>query len=226
MLPGGFLVRPRARKPLMLGTVPAAASMAYLALRMAWADHLSRATNSGSVASAASLALGDADLRLNLADAWLTWAASSRQFWAVLGSPGISASAPERIQASVVIGRNRSPRYLWVAFNGEQPETCAPLVQFVHVTPAASYDLLYQYHTSELPPASGLRWSAFDPRTGIDLTTASPWLSSPDWKTDEARFIAPAAGLVCVALICQRVHGAARIDGSVALRRVSMERRP
>ena len=126
----------------------------------------------------------------------------------------------------IVIGRNRSPRYLWVAFNGEQPETCAPLAQFVPVTAGANYSLRYEYHTAELPPASGLRWSVSDARTGIDLTAASPWLSSPDWKTDEVRFTAPAAGLVRVALTCQRLQGATRIEGSVALRHVSMERRP
>ncbi|MGA3039887.1 MAG: hypothetical protein ABSF54_03740 [Bryobacteraceae bacterium] len=126
----------------------------------------------------------------------------------------------------VTIGRNRSPRYLWVAFSGDQPESCAPLLQFVPVTPGASYSLRFEYHTSELPPASGLRWSIFDTRTGIDLASASPWLSSPDWKPDEVRFTAPAAGLVRLALTCQRLAGATRIEGSVALRHVSLERRP
>jgi hypothetical protein len=113
-----------------------------------------------------------------------------------------------------------------VAFNGEQPETCAPLVQFVPVTAGTSYRLRYEYHTAELPSASGLRWSVFDARKGIDLTAASPCLSSPDWKTEEVRFTAPAAGLVRVALTCRRVQGATRIEGSLALRHVSMERRP
>jgi len=128
--------------------------------------------------------------------------------------------------AGVSIGRNRSPRYLWVAFSGDQPETCAPLWQFAPVTPGASYSLRFEYHTSEIPPASGLRWSVSDARTGADLADAPPWLSSPDWKPAELRFTAPPAGLVRLALTCQRLPGATRIAGSIDLRHVSLERRP
>jgi tetratricopeptide (TPR) repeat protein len=127
--------------------------------------------------------------------------------------------------AGVTVGWNPSPRYLWVAFSGDQPETCAPLWQFVPVTPGASYRLGFDYHTSELPSASGLRWGVFNARTGIDLT-ASPWLSSPDWKHVEVRFTAPATGLAGLKLVCQRLVGATRIEGSVELRRLTLERGP
>jgi hypothetical protein len=126
----------------------------------------------------------------------------------------------------VTLGRNRSPLYLWVAFSGDQPETCTPLIQFVPVTPGARYGLRFEYHTSDLPPASGLRWSVFDARTGIDLATASPWLSNPEWKPAELHFTAPAAGLVRLTLTCQRLPGATRIQGSVGLRQLALERRP
>jgi len=125
----------------------------------------------------------------------------------------------------VTMGRNRSPLYLWVSFSGDQPETCAPLVQFVPVTPGANYSFRFEYHTSELPPASGLRWSVFEGRTDVDLAGAASWLSSPDWKPEELHFTAPAGGLVRLALTCQRLPGATRIDGSVELRHLAMERR-
>jgi tetratricopeptide (TPR) repeat protein len=128
--------------------------------------------------------------------------------------------------AGVTLGRNPSPPYLWVDFSGDQPEACAPLSQFVPVTPGAPYRLRFEYHTSELPPASGLRWSVFDARAGIDLAAASPWLSSPDWKPAELGFTAPSAGLVRLTLICRRLPGATRIKGSVGLRHLSLERRP
>jgi tetratricopeptide (TPR) repeat protein len=134
--------------------------------------------------------------------------------WRLAPAPGIT------------LGRNRSPRYLWVAFSGDQPETWTPLMQFVPVTPGATYRLRFEYHTSELPPASGLRWSVFDARTGSDLATASPWLSNPDWKPAELRFTAPASGLVRLTLTCQRLPGAMRIEGSLGLRQLSLERRP
>jgi hypothetical protein len=129
-------------------------------------------------------------------------------------------------QTGVAMGRNPSPRYLWIAFSGDQPEMCAPLMQFVPVMPGASYSLRFEYHTSELPPASGLRWSVFDARTGSDLAIGSPWLSSPDWKVAELRFAAPAGGLVRLTLTCQRLAGATRIEGSVELRNLSIGRRP
>jgi hypothetical protein len=128
--------------------------------------------------------------------------------------------------AGVTIGRNPSPPYLWVDFSGDQPETCAPLSQFVPLTPGAGYGLGFEYRTSEIPPASGLRWSVFDARTGVDLAAASPWLCNADWKRAELVFTAPAAGLVRLTLTCRRLPGATRIAGSAGLRLLSLERRP
>lgn len=125
----------------------------------------------------------------------------------------------------VTLGRNPSPPYLWIHFSGDQGETCAPLWQFVPVTSGASYRLRFEYHTSELPPASGLRWSVFDARTGVDLAAGSPWLSSLDWKPAELGFTAPATGLVRLTLTCRRLPGATRIEGSLRLRQLSLERR-
>lgn len=124
------------------------------------------------------------------------------------------------------IGRNRSPRYLWIAFNGDQPEVSVPLSRLAPVTPNVSYRLRFEYHTAELPAASGLHWNVFDGPTGIDLTSSSPFLFSMEWKPEEVCFRAPARGLVRLALTCQRVPGATRVQGSIALRHVSMERRP
>lgn len=128
------------------------------------------------------------------------------------------------ISPGVTVGRNPSPQYLWIALSGDQPESCTPLLQFVPLVPRAGYTLRFEYNTSELPPASGLRWSVFDAKTGIDLATDSPYLSSVDWKKDALHFKAPIGGLVRLTLICQRVPGSTRIEGSVALRRVWLER--
>src|ERR1017187_5547323 len=413
MQPAGTFARPPARKILILAAIPAMACLAYWPLRLAWADHLSSATDAETVARAVRLSPGDADLRLKLAaaqqaagadptaaleaaaaldhgnaDAWtrlgvgaemrgdlrtaesclLEAAHASRQFaprWALAnyyfrrgdrahfwpwareslligygdlnpvfrlcwhisqdagliferaiperravlnayvwflmqeGRLGVSEPAATKLAAlatiedqsilvswcnrqldagsvpaalegwntlcarhllpyapldrdrapltdggfaaasvgggfawrlaparGVTIGRNRSPRYLWVTFSGDQPESCAPLLQFVPVTPGAIYSLRFEYHTPKLPPDSGLRWSVFDARTGTDLAATSPWLSSPDWRPAELGFTAPAAGLVRLTLTCRRLPGARRIEGSVGLRHLSLERRP
>lgn len=128
--------------------------------------------------------------------------------------------------SGVSFGRNPSPRYVWFTFSGDQPEACAPLLQFVPVTPGASYRLRFEYQTSDLPSASGLRWAAFDARTGVDLTASSPWLASASWKGDEMRFTAPSAGLARVTLTCRRLPGAMRIQGTLELRGLSIERQP
>jgi hypothetical protein len=65
----------------------------------------------------------------------------------------------------------------------------------------------------------------FDARTGVDLAGASPGLSSADWKLEEVHFTAPAGGLVRLTLTCRRTAGATRIEGSLDLRGLSMERR-
>jgi hypothetical protein len=56
----------------------------------------------------------------------------------------------------------------------------------------------------------------------MELAAASPWLSNTDWKPEEVRFTAPDSGLVRLTLICQRVQGATRIEGSLELRRLAL----
>jgi hypothetical protein len=126
----------------------------------------------------------------------------------------------------VAAGVNRREHYLRVEFSGNQPENCAPVSQYVPVTPGAGYRLRFNYRTAEIPPASGLNWSVCDARTGIDRAEPSPWLASEEWKRDEVCFHASACGLVRVTLVCRRLSGQTRIAGSVELRGLSMERYP
>ena len=127
----------------------------------------------------------------------------------------------------VTWGTSPNPRYLWLTFSGDQPETCEPLTQFVPVMPGASYKLRFAYQTSQdIPAASGLRWTVYEARGGAALASSAGWLANPDWKTDEMRFTAPPDGLVRVALGDQRVPGTTRIEGTLELRGLSMERLP
>jgi len=128
--------------------------------------------------------------------------------------------------AGVAAGRNPSPRYLWFSFNGEQPEACEPLTQFVPLAPGARYRLRFAYRTSEIGEESGLCWRVFDARTGASLA-ASPRLSSMDWKNAELDFTtAPATVLARLTLTCLRLPGATRIEGGLSLRGLSVERLP
>lgn len=123
-------------------------------------------------------------------------------------------------------GISRSSRHFWFTFSGDQPEICTPLLQFVPVTPGAAYRFRFGYRTSRIPPASGLRWSVSDGLTGADLASDSPWLGSPDWKREEVNFTAPSGGLARLSVTCQRLPGSTRIEGSLELRGLSVERRP
>jgi hypothetical protein len=130
--------------------------------------------------------------------------------------------AIEGVSASI----NRQRHYLMVEFSGNQPETCQPIVKYVPVTAGAAYRLRFEYRTFDIAPASGLRWSVFDARTGVDTADRSPWLSSDEWKRDELKFRAPAAGVVRLTLMSQRLPGATRISGAMEMRGLSMERLP
>ncbi|MGO4880067.1 MAG: tetratricopeptide repeat protein [Bryobacteraceae bacterium] len=145
-------------------------------------------------------------------------------FAAPIGNAGFAWREPAT--PGVTIGQNESPPYLWVTFSGDQPETCAPLMQFVPVAPGASYRLKFEYRTLDLPSPSGLRLSVFNAPSGNDLVRGSPWLSSPDWQLSSLHFEVPAAGIVRVALTCQRQPGSTRIEGSLELRHVLLERAP
>ena len=125
----------------------------------------------------------------------------------------------------VACGRNTSPRYVWLSFSGAQPARYEPLSEYLVVAPGAHYRLRYLYRTSDWAPESGISWQVLDTAGGAQLIARSPWLSSPEWKTDETRFTAPASNpLVRLVLTYQSAPGATRIEGSVLLRRVELER--
>lgn len=121
---------------------------------------------------------------------------------------------------------DRRAACLRVEFGGNQPESCAPVLQYVPVTAGNEYWLGFEYRTTDIAPASGLAWDVLPARAGADAFASSPWLSSEDWKRGEVCFHAPASGLVRVALTYRRLLGTARIIGSVETRRMSLERRP
>jgi len=140
-------------------------------------------------------------------------------FAALSTNGGFAWRLPET--SGVTSGRNRTTAYLWVAFSGDQPETCAPLVQFIPTAPGATYKVRYEYRTAGLPSVSGLRWTVFDASTGAGLAVSS-WLAAADWRREEMSFSAPASGMVRLSLTCQRVPGATRLEGSLNLRRLSL----
>jgi hypothetical protein len=127
----------------------------------------------------------------------------------------------------VSCGRSAQGRYMWFSFSGTQPERCEPLSEYLALSPGGHYRLRFQYRTSDIAAQSGLRWQVQDIRTGARLAARSPWLSSPVWTDAEMLFTAEAAGgLARLILTYQSVPGTSRIEGSVLLSHLQLERLP
>jgi hypothetical protein len=135
--------------------------------------------------------------------------------WRIATVPGVSC------------GRSAQGRYMWFSFSGTQPERCEPLSEYLALSPGGHYRLRFQYRTSDIAAQSGLRWQVQDIRTGARLAARSPWLSSPVWTDAEMLFTAEAAGgLARLILTYQSVPGTSRIEGSVLLSHLQLERLP
>jgi hypothetical protein len=126
--------------------------------------------------------------------------------------------------AGVATVRSDNPAYLRLSFSGKQPEDCRLLTQFVPVTPGAAYRLRFEYQTEGIPVEAGPRWRIYDATGRFEVPGHSPLLSSDDWKTESAFFTAGSdTRWVWVTLGYQRMPGTTRIEGSLALRNISLE---
>ena len=135
--------------------------------------------------------------------------------WRIGSVPGVSC------------GRNAKERYLWFSFSGTQPDCCEPLSEYLALVPATHYRLRFRYRTSDMAVPSGLQWQVQDVESGARLGARSPWLSSPAWKDDEIEFTAASArALARLVLAYQRLPGTPRLEGSVLISRLQLERLP
>lgn len=135
--------------------------------------------------------------------------------WRLASVPGVSC------------GRSAQPRSLWLSFSGTQPDRCEPLSEYLALVPGRPYRLRFEYRTSDMAVQSGLQWQVQDMQSGARLASRSPWLSSPAWKNDEMLFTAPASSaLARLVLAYQSVPGTPKIEGSVMISHMQLERLP
>jgi tetratricopeptide (TPR) repeat protein len=114
------------------------------------------------------------------------------------------------------------PNALGFEFSGEEPDTFQLLSQTVAVMAPRDYRLAIDYATSGMAPASGLEWRVADPRTGAVLATTAS-LSAEQGATAHACFTTPeGAAFVNLALAYQRQPGTVRVEGKLALKRVTL----
>ena len=110
-------------------------------------------------------------------------------------------------------------------FTGEEPEAWEPLWQYAPLEPSSSYRLTFQYATTAIAPASGLRWRVVDLTAQPAVLAQSESLSHQDWQTDSVLFqTPPPLRLARIDLSYRRTPGTVRIEGSIRLRNVTLER--
>ncbi len=126
--------------------------------------------------------------------------------WRVSPSPGVNC------------GRSAQERYRWFSFSGSQSDRCEPLWQYMALVPGGHYRMRFQYRTSDMPAQSGLHWEV--------QTSRSAWLSSPAWKDEQFEFTAPPTALARLVLTYQKIPGTPRLEGSLLLSRLKLERLP
>jgi hypothetical protein len=101
-------------------------------------------------------------------------------------------------------------------FTGSQPEDCTVAEQTVTLTPG-NYTMAYAYHTTDIPPATGIRWQIVDARSNTVLAD-SPDLSSETMMRSALVFSVPSgASLLRLRLAYRRALGTPRISGMLVI---------
>lgn len=116
------------------------------------------------------------------------------------------------------------PSGLEVELNGSEPEDAVIAEQFVFLKPG-DYSLDFRYHTSGIPPGTGIRWQIVDP-VSLKVIAESSDLSSADVKQSEVKFtVGPDNALVLLRLHYQRTLGTVRLAGNINVSSVQIQPR-
>jgi hypothetical protein len=102
-------------------------------------------------------------------------------------------------------------------FSGRQPERCELLVENVPVLGGRRYQLRSRYRTSGIASGAGPRWTAGGQTAGTPLAAEDWTESSPEFETP------PAAAVIRLALVYERVPGTTRVTGVLWLAEVRLE---
>jgi hypothetical protein len=101
-------------------------------------------------------------------------------------------------------------------FSGSQPEDCTVAEQVLALKPG-DYTMDYTYHTSDIPPGTGIQWQIIDAKSNTVLA-GSPDLSSDALKHAALAFsVPPEASLIRLRLAYRRALGTPRISGMLVV---------
>jgi len=117
------------------------------------------------------------------------------------------------------------PSGLETEFTGSQPEDCTVAEQAVALTPG-NYTMAYAYRTSDIPPATGIRWQIIDAKSNAVLADSTD-LSSDELQHSVLAFsIPPGTPLLRLRLAYRRALGTPRISGTLVVRSTQIQARP
>ena len=110
-------------------------------------------------------------------------------------------------------------------FTGSQPENCTIAEQAVVLGPG-NYTMAYAYRTSDIPPATGIRWQILDANSSAVLAE-SPDLSSGELKHATLAFsVPPGVSLLRLRLAYRRTLGTTRISGNLYMQSAQIQALP
>lgn len=129
-----------------------------------------------------------------------------------------------RFGSSNGISVSPSPPGIRVSLDGNQPETCELLSQYVVLEPGKSYVLAYKYETSFLGNSTSLQWHLRDAATNRELLTGLPPIKNNTLEEQQFTFtFSSHAPLARIMLVSQREYGEMRAEGSIKLMSVSLK---
>jgi hypothetical protein len=138
-------------------------------------------------------------------------------------SQGFDWRAPDVGGVSAV--REDATGGIRLIFSGRQPESCAPLSQFIPVRESAHYEVEYLYNTSGISDGSGLSWNIEYTDVKQTANTTAAITSAEKGSTRVLSFdTPPGCHLVRLSLAYRRAPGTTRIEGNIVLRRVRLRR--
>jgi len=110
-------------------------------------------------------------------------------------------------------------------FTGSQPEDCTVAEQVVALM-HGNYTMEYAYHTSDIPPGTGIHWQVLD-ATSNSVIAESPDLSSDALENSAVKFSVPQDNsLVRLRLVYRRALGTPRVSGTLAVLSTTIKSRP
>ncbi|HZL56144.1 MAG TPA: hypothetical protein VFC21_03640 [Bryobacteraceae bacterium] len=129
------------------------------------------------------------------------------------------------VDGSRVSTRN-SAEGMSIELNGDQPEDCVLLFQFIPLTPGRNYRIAYEYTSASASPSSGLRWEIVDSSTDAPIARTDLLKLNGDGVSERADFTAGAGGSAKAILRYKREPGTVRHEETVVLRAVTIEPTP